>query len=258
MPIRQRPRIHTLGLHALFGLAGLFGLLLAPAAHSNEALALMYYERPPFMMDSTDASGTVSVNGISADPSAAAMKAAGLPFRWHKFGAKRIMEIIQENSLAACGVGWFKTAEREQYAKFSRPIYRDKPWVALTPKKFTLPANTTIASLLTNKDNRILVKENFTYGGLDLLMQKAQSTRISTTAEISQMVQMIKANRADIMFLADEEASYLLEQGGFRASDFNLVRFPDMPKGILRYFMCSKKVPDEVIQKLNAVIRFEG
>ena len=60
------------------------------------------------------------------------------------------------------------------------------------------------------------------------------------------MLQMIQAGRADFMFLAEEEARYLVEQAGFNMSSFQLIRFPDMPLGEKRYIMCSKHVPDEI------------
>lgn len=228
-------------------------LISCTAQAQSTPIALMYYERPPFMIDTVDG----KVSGLTADASAQAMRDAGLSFTWHKFGAKRILEVIRENRIPACGVGWFKSPEREEIAKFSKPIYRDRPGVAITPKRFSANPDLTVEKVLKNKANRILVKEGFTYGGINILIKQYQATQISTTVDITQMVQMIQANRADILFLADEEASYLLEQGGFRASDFNVLRFPDMPKGNLRHFMCSKLVPDSVIQKLNAAIHFE-
>jgi hypothetical protein len=86
------------------------------------------------------------------------------------------------------------------------------------------------------------------------LLAGLRPTLISTIGENSQMVQMIQANRADLMFLAEEEANYLVEQAGFKLKDFHLVRFADMPPGERRYIMCSKLVPDGIIAKLNKAI----
>lgn len=227
-------------------------LLLPSVAHA-EPLALMYYDRPPYMIDDGDG----KVEGLTAAASLQAVNEAKLDYGWHKFAAKRILELVRENAILGCGVGWFKTPERERFAKFSRPVYRDKPQLAVAPKKFMLPAETPLTKLLSNPATRILVKEGFSYGALDPLLDKYKPTVITTSGEVVQLVQMIKANRADITFLPEEEALYLLEQAGFRAADFNLIKFPDMPAGETRHFMCSKKVPDSVMQKLNDAIHFE-
>jgi hypothetical protein len=215
-------------------------------------LALMYYERPPYMIDMGDG----RVAGISADASSKVMTEAGLAWNWHKMGSKRIIEIIQENTIPTCGIGWYKSADREAYAQFSKAIYQDKMEVGLASKKLALPAGMTLAKLLTTPSTRVLVKEGFTYGGVSALMKKYQTTQVTTSASIKQMLQMIQGNRADIMFLAQEELAWMFEQGGYRAGEFNIVHFPDMPPGNTRHFMCSKNVPASVMQKIDAAIHF--
>ena len=59
------------------------------------------------------------------------------------------------------------------------------------------------------------------------------------------------------MFVAEEEAKYLAEEAGTSIRDFQLIKFTDMPMGERRYLMCSKQVPDEVINRLNGAISFE-
>jgi uncharacterized protein (TIGR02285 family) len=226
---------------------------LALPAQATEPLALMYYDRPPFMIDGGDG----SASGLTVNISNEIMKTAKLDYTWHKFAAKRILELVRENAIHGCGIGWFKNPEREQFARFSKPIYHDKPQVAVAPKKFVLPADTKLFAALAINGTRILVKEGFSYGAIDPLLLKYKPVLISTAGEVVQMMQMIKANRADMTFLPEEEAMYLLGQAGFRADDFNLIKFPDMPPGSTRHLMCSKKVPESVMQQINAAIRFE-
>lgn len=226
---------------------------MAVQVQAAEPLALMYYDRPPFMIDGGDG----SASGLTVNISSEIMKTARLDHAWHKFAAKRILELVRENAIYGCGIGWFKNPEREQFARFSKPIYRDKPLVAIAPKKFVLPADTTLAVALATSGTRVLVKEGFSYGGIDPLLLKYKPTLISTAGEVVQMIQMIKANRADMTFLPEEEALYLLGQAGFRADDFNLIKFSDMPAGSTRHLMCSKKVPESVMQQINAAIRLE-
>ena len=88
-------------------------------------------------------------------------------------------------------------------------------------------------------------------------MSTEQPTIIYTTSENSAMVEMVRFNRADFMFVAEEEAAYLVEEAGLSAREFHLIRFADVPRGERRHIMCSKQVPDEVIARLNRVITFE-
>lgn len=243
---RQVGRIHAL---AACGWV-LAGSLALPAW--AQPIALMYYERPPYMVDAGDG----RVIGISADASSKVMTEAGLAWAWHKMASKRIIEIIQENTIPTCGIGWYKSAEREAFAQFSKPVYQDKTEVGLTSKSLALPAGITLAKLLTEPATRVLVKEGFTYGGVSALMKKHQTTQVSTSGSIKQMMQMLQGNRADIMFLSQEELGYMFDQGGYKAGEFNVVHFPDMPVGNTRHFMCSKKVPASVMQKIDAAIHF--
>lgn len=45
----------------------------------------------------------------------------------------------------------------------------------------------------------------------------------------------------------------LVQDGG----DFYLLKFSDMPAGEKRFIMCSKQVPEDIIERLNKAITFE-
>ena len=51
-----------------------------------------------------------------------------------KMPFKRQLITIKANKIKACGIGWFKKTEREKFAWFSQPIYKDKPTVAISKK----------------------------------------------------------------------------------------------------------------------------
>lgn len=222
--------------------------VLVPA---QEAITLYFNERPPYLVSAPDG----SASGLTATPAANAFKAAGIPFKWAKLPTNRQLALIRNGEGANCAVGWFMNAEREQYAKFTKPIYRDKPTVILAHDGFAYREGSTFPQVLAMADLRVLVKDKFSYGPyIDGLLASLKPIIVSTANENAQMVQMIQAHRADLMFLAEEEAAYLVEQAGFNLRDFRLIRFPDMPAGERRYIMCSKHVPDEVISKLNRAI----
>ena len=157
-----------------------------------------------------------------------------------------------------CGIGWFKNPEREQFAKFTKPIYRDLPTLALANSKFKSKRGMRLEEVLAIKGVRVLAKDNYSYGPfIDGLLAQFKPVVIHTTNENSAMVEMVRLNRADFMFVAEEEAKYLAAEAGASIREFQLIRFADMPMGEKRHLMCSKNVPDELIRQLNGAIAFE-
>lgn len=229
--------------------------LLSPALSWGQVKITLYYnDRPPYLVSAADG----AVTGLTATPATNACKSTGIDCAWVKMPTNRQLAIVKENIGMDCAVGWFKNPEREKFAKFTKPIYRDKPTVALVSKQFLIKEGRPLEAVLAGKGVRVLVKEGFSYGAfLDDLLARLKPTIVSTAVENIQMVQMIRADRADFMFVAEEEASYLVEQAGFSIKNFRLLNFPDMPNGEKRHIMCSKQVSDDVIGKLNKGIAFE-
>lgn len=230
------------------------GLLFAGSALAAEKITLYYNDRPPYLVPGPDG----SASGLTGTPSAQAFNDAGVAFAWVRMPTNRQLMSIRKNGAMECAAGWFKTPERERYAKFTKAIYRDKPAVGLANDGFQVAANATVKTVLATKGVRILVKDKFSYGPyIDDLIVKLKPHMTYTTTENSLMVEMIRIGRADLMFVAEEEAAYLAEEAGAASRELHLIRFADMPAGEKRYIMCSKQVPDEVMHRLNQAITFE-
>lgn len=225
---------------------------LPPTPTPSDVIIVHYHERPPYM-----SSTTTGVQGITADPAAQAFKQAGIRFEWQQTPAKRQTQIIQENTGLDCGLGWFKNPEREKYARFSLPLYQDKPMIALARADNTaLKSGGTVEETLKNPDVVLLVKEGYSYGVfLDEKIAALKPRQTSTTAENVNMLQMIYNQRADYFFIAPEEADLLFEAAGLAASDFKRVEFSDMPIGSKRHLMCSMKVDPAIIERLNVALQ---
>lgn len=229
--------------------------VLFPHLNRAEDKILLYYnDRPPYLIPAADGSAT----GLTATPAGNAFRAAGIPFTWVKVPTNRQLLNIKSNNGMHCGVGWFKNPEREQFAKFTKAIYRDMPTIALANIAFQTKPGAKLTEVLAGKDLRVLAKDNFSYGPLiDGLLSKLKPTILRTTNENSFMVEMIRLDRADLMFVAEEEANFLAEEAGSSIDEFHLIKFQDMPPGEKRYIMCSKQVPDQIIDRLNKGIDFE-
>jgi len=65
---------------------------------------------------------------------------------------------------------------------------------------------------------------------------------------------MIEHHRADYTLITEEEASDLLARPEVGGDRFKIVRFSDMPAGGKRYIICSKKVSEEEMARLDAAI----
>ena len=234
---------------AFLGLLPLYNLAVAQAL---EPLRLMYYERKPF--NYMDNGG--SVVGLTADPAAKIFAAAGIPIAWQVRSANAILDALQRNTAPICSPGWYYSAERASYAQFTQPIYRDKPQVGLANVHFKYQKGTNAKDLFGRSDVRLMVKQNFVYGTyLDTIIAKMPATQlILEAAEVSDIVRLIHLGRADLIILTQEEVELYVTNAQLKMTDFNVLKFTDIPEVEMRYILCSKKVPSATIDALNAAI----
>lgn len=229
-------------------------LLPALACRAQPAITVTYSERPPYMVPVENGPPT----GLTATPSVNAFRAAGIPVVWAKLPTNRQLAMVKEDLGQNCAVGWFRLEERAKFAKFTKPIYRDKDWHVLANAAFAARGFPTLAAMLARSDTRILVKDNYSYGEqLDRLMASHHITVATSTAPTSKMVQSISMGVVDLMFVSEDEGNYIMRHAGEHAANLRLLHPKDMPKGPERYIMCSRSVPDDVIAKLNKAITFK-
>jgi hypothetical protein len=65
---------------------------------------------------------------------------------------------------------------------------------------------------------------------------------------------MIHKKHADYFFMAPEELTPLIELSGLPRNDFKSLMFPSMPAGEKRYILCSRRVEDAIIDRLDRAI----
>lgn len=233
-------------IRPLLFLTGIF--LLTQQVQASDAVNLFYNLRPPYMQ--LDAEG--KFGGLTGTPAVFAFNKAGVKFELKEIPTNRQLYYLKANQAPSCAIGWFKTVEREQFAKYTNPIYQDKPTVLLARKGFKVDVNARLKDVLTIKGLRILVKNNYSYGSfVDGMLEALQQQLRHTTAENATMLKMIAADRADFMFLSEEEAIHLLKETEEYAKDVHIIQLSDIPLGEKRYLMCNKLVADETIERLN-------
>ncbi|MFD2449391.1 substrate-binding periplasmic protein [Vogesella fluminis] len=234
------------------------GVLLAMAwpwpVMAQQPVALHYYERPPFMVRQGDGSAV----GLTADRARHAMVRAGIPFRWVLTPAKRQLGLLRANRGHDCAVGWFRTPQRQAYALYSRAIYQDRGVVLIARSQFRLPAGSTLEQVLADERLHLLYKDGLTYGSyVQSKLRMARADINYTAMEQPQLLRMVAAGRADAMFATREEAEMLLTSGETGHGALRLLAFPDVGAGDTRHILCSRRVGDALMQRLDAAIATE-
>ena len=225
-----------------------------PAAGADPVI-LLYNERIPYLISAND-----TVIGLAGERVNRIFSKAGIPCRWEKFPSKRIMKILEANERQCCAPNWFKTQEREKFAKFSDCIYQDEPTIALALRSNSrFRSSMTLSELLSDRRISPLIKAGYSYGdGFDRLIREKNFSKTETTVENVEMVKMIRRGAADYMFIAPEEAETVISVCGFTRKEFIFVKLTDAQAGNKRYLLFSKNVDDEVIRKINRAIRELG
>lgn len=248
------PRRYRSGALATGAVAALLWPLLATAQAPAEApVTLHYVVRPPYMMVQGE-----GLAGLTGGPSYQAFKLAQVPVRLEETPFARQLRSLKENTGQDCMIGMFWKAEREEFGRYSKPVYQDQPQLVLAAagNQQRFKGHATIEDLFNDHSLRLLVKLAYSYGApLDALIERLQPNRRATPDENLQMVRQIKLGMADYMLMAPEEAAVAIEAAGFKPADFVQLRYANMPPGEQRHLLCSKNVPAEVMQRLDAAIK---
>lgn len=226
--------------------------VVTPTLEESGLITVHYNERPPYLVTTAD-----GVTGLTGNPATVAFEQSNIPFRWQQTPSKRQIYILQQNRSRDCLVGWFKNQEREKFAKYTLPIYQDRPQIALArTDNVKINSVSAVDEIFSDPQLTLLVKDGYSYGDfLDRKITQHNPTRTITTDENSGMLQMVHAGRADYFLIAPEEAAGLIQLSEFPPGDFKVVHFSDIPSGEKRYILCSLQVEDAIISQLNEAIR---
>lgn len=243
---------------ARFLLALLPAVLPAAPAHASEkTLTILAFHRPPYYILEKNR----PAEGILVEITEKALTTAGIPHVFVEAPPKRILNIIETTQEYACSVGWFKTGERERFARFSDPIYVGQPMgAAMRPELVeTLPEPPTIAGLM-QKNLRLGLRGGFSYGEwLDARLAGHRGVTDLSVTENEQLLEMVARDRIDYTLIDPEEYAWLVSRHKEFQTDTTFVALRDIPPEVPRYLMCGRCVPPEVISRINAALaRLQG
>jgi len=230
----------------------LYSFIMVPIlACSEPALKLQIVELPPYMI----VNSPTNVAGLVVDPTVAALKKAGIPFEWQVIPAARQLLRLKNNTERVCSVGWYKTSERELFAKFSHPVLKDSPFVGFANKNFNVKDGVTIGEILSDSKTTVLIKMGFVNGDyLDNKFKTMKARSELSTGDMPLIFKMVEAGRAQITFAPLQEIQYYQDIGVVEKERFNIITFSEMPSGFNRYLMCSQMVEDDLINRFNAAL----
>jgi uncharacterized protein (TIGR02285 family) len=237
-------------------IAGVLGLAAAataaflPARADHLPITIYFHVRPPY----AEPGAPVGVKGLLVSPVIKALNEAGLEAQWVEMPPARQTEEIKRAVEPACGLGWFKRPDREEFAIFTAAIYKDRPSVIVTRKddaRFAAPA--ALERIFSDPRLKLLIKTGYSYGKIiDDWLQHYRPAAAESAGTNETMLNMNANSRNDYMIMAAEEADYLLERDAPLSAALHAITLNDAPEGEQRYLMCSKSVPADAIARLNA------
>lgn len=221
------------------------------AAH--EPLRVTYLERPPYYQTLRGKPA-----GFLNDIAAQVLERAGIEASFTALPAKRILDEIMVAGLNACSVGWYKTPEREAVARFSLPLWRDPPYVALMRAETAarIGDRSSLSVFFGDTGLRLGVLDGFSYGdSIDGRIAAEARDVYRMTGSQRQLARMLAEGRVDYMLIAPVEIAALLESSGLAPGDFAEVALADVPPGPTRHLICGRGVPEDVMERIDQAIR---
>ncbi len=216
-----------------------------------KVIKVYYYERFPYYY--TLSNGKPA--GILIDITKKIFDSAKIKYKFYKVPVKRILHILEKASFS-CSPGWYFTKERAKIFKYTIPIYRSGPIVAIFNSKISnLPEEISLKDILKSEYSLGLIS-GFKYGKIiDNALKKYKPKNIQYfTITPKQLIFMVAKKRVDYTFFSEEHIKYFIEKNSFLKEELKLVKIKEIKKGELRYIICSKDVSDSIIKKLNEQI----
>ncbi len=227
-------------------------MLTMPNAASCQSLLFAYPERPPYnYTENGNAVGTL------VELTRKILAEAGIDATFVEMPSKRILAEIQKDGSTLCSFGWFKTPEREYYVRYTLPIIRDTPLVAVFLKNnFNIqPLGLRLETLAANTNLSVGLVRGWTYGEHVDAVFKNNGTRLVEIPERKQQALMLALERFSYTLARESEIDEIIHMSGKPKEAFVVSPLEDV---ILnrnsRYIICGKGVPEDVVERINASI----
>ena len=224
------------------------------ALFAADPLTISYFERPPYYFTTE----TGAARGILVDRTRNILSEAGIEARFVSLSLNQILYVVRHTRSPHCSVGWLKKPERELFARFSEPIYQNRPLVLLTTRtrQQQLRKYRSLSELFADPAMIMVRNSSYSYGAyVDKLIERFSPSTYYSLKPQSELVQTLHADHATYMLISPEEVSQLIATAGLPESNFITIPLEEIPAGNFRYLMCNRDIDDELLEKLNQAIR---
>lgn len=181
---------------------------------------------------------------------------SGLAFVWTPLPMTRTLRLLQSGTEQFCIGGAGITPERAAVGQFSHPFMEDR-WLgllALREQEDRLTHVHSFDELAAEPETNFLTELGANLGQKFAETLAKLGPRLSNTARTDdQLLDMIKNHRADYAIMPKVYIENVLADRPDR-DRFIVVGYPDMRRDFQVAFLCSRAVPHDVIDKLNAAI----
>ncbi|WGL59481.1 transporter substrate-binding domain-containing protein [Pigmentibacter sp. JX0631] len=233
----------------------------------TEPIFLNYQPRIPFFIE--DKKEKYPIDGIIFKLIQNIFQDLNIEYKFSNVPVIRTMQMIKENKVKVCYPLGLRNNEREKIAIISKPIYKDKNMIVLYNSDNEKIKNySNFVEMLKDKNISLLVKIGYSYGKLvdDKLYEyfhyKASDNNKNIEKNIHKtsddnigMLNQILNKKSDYMLIAKNEIENLIEQNPVYKKYIRIFEFKDLPDGEYRHLICSKKVGEETMEKINLKIK---
>ncbi|MCF6247726.1 MAG: transporter substrate-binding domain-containing protein [Desulfobacula sp.] len=229
-----------------------FILHVSMAFAQTQTLTILYFKRPPYY-------NTVNGNaeGFLVEFVRKVFQDAGVRHVFAEMPPQRILHYLKNSQKRICSIGWFKTKQRQEFAKFSLSIYQNKPLVILTTKSYQqqIVKHQSIKDVFLDRSLSLARIDSFSYGAvLDEWINNYAPKVHGIPSNQLVLPQLIVFNRASYMLVAPEEIDTMLVQAKLDPNEFISISKSDIPQGNKRYIIYSKNVENDLIKRVNQAI----
>ncbi|KHK01214.1 substrate-binding periplasmic protein [Desulfovibrio sp. TomC] len=222
------------------------------AGESIHPVTVLVFHRPPYYLlnEGKAAGGFLLLAALEV------FDRARIPVTVREMPPGRIVATVADGKSQVCAVGWIKTPEREAFARFSLPLYRNQP-VAVAISR-TLPMASApppnLADLLRTELHWGL-REGFSYGKhFDKAFAEHPPRSVKRFSDTTHLVELVAQGRLDAMLVDPEELAWIISQKPELGAHIRLLQLADAPPGVERSIMCSTAVPPETIARLDGAV----
>ena len=234
-------------------------ILLGPSVPGRAAdggepyhLTVEYLEFPPYYYTNS----AMQPDGFLLKLADAAFAEAGVHPDYESQSAKLILSHMHSD-LPVCSIGWFKTPERETFARFSRKIYQNRPVevVFLEKNASLFEKHETLASLVRDRSLTLGKAKNYSQGKVadEIIAEGAPRTTL-VNGSYADLFRLLAAGEFSYFIVASEYIDYQIRRNHLNVDLFVHKKMADIPEGNIRYLMYSQGVPESVIRRIDKAL----